>query len=227
VQELLQVATMGFTPVVWNGSVYITGSKQIQIYSLSNGLLAPGKSLKLGLMTHPVVTANGTTNGIVWLLNGARLLALDAVTLAELYSSGRAPGHRDAVPAFAHFASPIVADGEVFLGTETSLAVYGLFPELSVVGGNQQSGVVDTTLPVALTVQAINPYTGTPIPGVTVTFSDGNGYGTFGNPSGVTDSNGRISTTYTLPEKPNNWTVTASASGFGPGLFTETAVPGP
>lgn len=227
VQELQRVATMGYTPVVWNGSVYITGSSKIQIYSLNNGLLTLDTSLVIGSMTHPVVTANGTTNGIVWLINGSRLLALNALTLAKLYSSEQALGGRDSLPRLAHFGSPIVADGEVFIGTQNSLVVYGLFPELSVVAGNLQSGTIETTLPVALQVQAVNPYTGTPFPGVTVTFSDGKDGGTFGSPTGVTDSNGMFSTTYTLPAKAGSWSLTASAVGCAIADFIETALPGP
>jgi hypothetical protein len=226
VQELLKVAEMGYSPVVWNGSVYITGSHQIQIYSLNNGLLSLGASRVIGLMTHPVVTANGTTNGIVWLINGPKLVALNALTLAQLYTSDEASGGRDTLPALAHFASPIVADGEVFIGTQNNLAVYGLFPALTVAGGNQQSGTIQATLPVALQVQAVNLITGAVIPGVAVTFSDGKDGGAFGTPSGVTDSNGMFSTTYTLPTKTGSWNVTADATGYSSASFSETALPG-
>lgn len=226
VQELLKVATMGYTPVVWNGSVYFTGSSKVQIYSLSNGLLTPGKSLVVGSTTHPVITANGTSNGILWLINGNHLLALNAVTLARLYTSNQAAGGRDTLPAYAHFASPIVADGEVFIGTQSSLVVYGLFPPVNIVAGNQQSGTVESTLPVALEVQAINTNSGEGVSGLTVTFSDGGKGGSFSNPSGMTDANGMVSTTYTLPKKAGTYTVTASATGYGVASFSETAIAG-
>jgi len=127
VQELLKVATMGFTPVVWNGSVYITGSSKLQIYTLNNGLLTPSISSTIG-STHPVITSNGTSNGIIWLMNGNHLSALNALSLDVLYTSNQAANERDTLPPYAHFGSPIAADGEVFVGTLDSLVVYGLFP---------------------------------------------------------------------------------------------------
>jgi hypothetical protein len=226
VQELLKVATMGYTPVVWNGSVYITGSSQIQIYTLNNGLLTPGRSWKLGSTTHPVITSNGTSNGIIWLMNGNRLSALNALDLHLLYASNQAANGRDTVPELAHFGSPIVADGEVFIGTVDSLVVYGLFPPVSAVAGNGQTGTVDTTLPVALETQIVNPSTGSGVSGLTVTFTVGKNGGTLGSPTGVTNADGEVSTTYTLPERMGTYTVTASATGYSSASFTETGTAG-
>ena len=78
-----------------------------------------------------MITANGTSNGILWIVNGAVLTALDARTLQKLYTSGQALNNRDKLPAYPHFASPVAADGKVFIGTNTSLAVYGLLPTIS------------------------------------------------------------------------------------------------
>jgi hypothetical protein len=226
VQELPGVATMGFTPAVWNGSVYVAGAHNLQIYSLAGGLLVPGKSVVIGSMTHPMITANGNRNGIVWLINGAQLMALDATNLTKLYTSSQAANGRDTLPPYAHFASPIAADGEVFIGTQNSLVVYGLFPELSGVAGAQQTAAVATTLPVALQVLAKNPDTGKPLAGVTVAFSDGGKGGTFGSPTGVTDAAGLVSTTYTLAPKSGSYTVTARAAGYKSATFAETATAG-
>jgi adhesin/invasin len=93
---------------------------------------------------------------------------------------------------------------------------------LSVNAGNSQTGGTGTTLPAALSVLAtIN---GTPIPGVTVTFTDGGVGGSFSNPTVTTDSNGMASSTYTLPATAQTVAVTASASGYSSALFTENAV---
>ena len=226
VQELPLVASMAYSPVLWNNSVYIAGGHNLQIYSLSDGQLTAGIFKVVGSMTHPVVTANGTNNGIVWVINGNHLLAVNAVTLAQLYTSNQAAGGRDTLPAYAHFASPIVADGQVLIGTQNSLVVYGLFPTLNVVSGNQQSGTVQTLLPLALEVQAVDPGTGKGTSGITGTFSDGGKGGIFGAPTGVTDANGMVSTTYTLPKVMGTYTITASATGYSSAIFTETAVPG-
>jgi hypothetical protein len=226
VQELPQVAPSGFTPVVWNSSVYITGGSKLQIYALSNGLLTPGNSVVVGSMTHPMITANGTKNGIVWMVNSANLTARDALSLGTLYTSAQAPNGRDALPPYAHFASPIAADGQVFIGTQSSLVVYGLLPVLAPAGGNHQSATVASPLPVALEVRAKNATSAKAIAGVTVNFSDGGKGGVFGSPTGVTNSQGYVSTTYTLPTRTGQYTVTASAPSFAPATLLETAVPG-
>jgi Bacterial Ig-like domain (group 1) len=222
VQELLKVAIMGYTPVVWNGSVYITGSSKIQIYTLNNGLLRPSISSTIGHITHAVITSNGTSNGIVWFNNGNHLTALNALNLHELYNSNEAANGRDTLPPYAHFGSPIVADGEVFVGTLDSLVVYGLFPPVSAVAGNRQTGTVDMTLPVALKAKIVNPIKGSGVSGVAVTFTLGKDGGTLGSPTGVTNADGAVSTTYTLPEKIGTYSVSASASGYSSAVFTET-----
>jgi hypothetical protein len=226
VQELLTVATMGFTPVVWNGSVYITGSDKIQIYALNDGLLTPGISWRLGTTTHPVITSNGTSNGIIWLINGNHLSALNALNLDLLYNSNQAANGRDTLPSYAHFASPIVADGEVFIGTQDSLVVYGMFPLVSAAAGNGQTGTVDTTLPAALEAKIVDASTGAGVSGVPVTFTVGKDGGTLGSPTGVTNGHGEVSTKYTLPEKVGTYTVTAGAAGYASASFTETGTAG-
>src|SRR5207245_7134850 len=45
-----------------------------------------------------------------------------------LYTSNQAANRRDTLPPLAHFATPIAADGKVFVGTQNSLIVYGLLP---------------------------------------------------------------------------------------------------
>jgi hypothetical protein len=225
IQEVLKVATGSYTPVVWNGSVYITGSSKIQIYTLSNGLLTLSKSWAIGSTTHPVITSNGTSNGIIWVINGNYLTALNALNLNVLYTSSQAANGRDTLPPYAHFGSPIAADGRVFVGTLDSLVVYGMFPPVTAAAGNGQTGTVNTTLPVALAAQIVNQATGSGIPGVTVTFT-AKGGGTLGSPTGVTNANGEVSTTYTLPEKIGTYTVSASATGYSSAVFTETATAG-
>ena len=59
---------------------------------------------------------------------GNTLFALDAITLSTLYNSNPAAHGRDALPPLAHFATPIAADGKIFVGTQNSLIVYGLLP---------------------------------------------------------------------------------------------------
>ena len=116
------------TPVYWNNTVYFTGLlSPVNAYTLNNGLLAlTSQSSKLSQPGHPVLTSNGTTNGILWFINGKALWALNAVTLKALYHSDQPTGGRDTLPPLAHFATPIVANGKVFVGTQASLVTYGL-----------------------------------------------------------------------------------------------------
>jgi hypothetical protein len=82
----------------------------------------------------PSVSANGTQNGIVWVIQNAGvgnaspavLRAFDATNVAnELYDSSQA-GDRDQLDAGVKFAVPTIADGQVFIGTQDSLTIFGL-----------------------------------------------------------------------------------------------------
>ncbi|SIT47209.1 Pyrrolo-quinoline quinone [Paraburkholderia piptadeniae] len=78
----------------------------------------------------PSISANGNANGIVWALeNGdiAVLHAYDATNLAvELYNSNQAAGARDQFGAGNKFITPMIANGKVYVGTQNSVAVFGL-----------------------------------------------------------------------------------------------------
>jgi hypothetical protein len=100
--------------------------------------------------------------------------------------------------------------------TETAATVL----TLTATAGNNQSGSTGSTLPTALTVEATS--NGTPVSGVSVTFSGGGG-GSFGTPTVTTGSNGLASTTYTLPSTAGTVSITASATGYTAATFSETA----
>src|SRR5262249_4426873 len=76
------------------------------------------------------VSANGTAQGIVWALDwGAGVLfAFDASDLTkELWDSNQAASNRDHFSAVGgHFITPMIANGRVYIGTKTSVAVFGL-----------------------------------------------------------------------------------------------------
>jgi hypothetical protein len=89
---------------------------------------------------NPMISANGTSNGIVWVLddflNGtgghpnsgpAVLHAYDATTLKELYNSSM-NGTLDRLGNAVKFTVPTVANGKVYVGTQTGLYIFGLFP---------------------------------------------------------------------------------------------------
>ena len=59
--------------------------------------------------------------------NPAVLHAYDATNLAhELYNSSQAANNRDHFGAGNKFITPTIADGKVFVGTQNSVAVFGL-----------------------------------------------------------------------------------------------------
>jgi adhesin/invasin len=165
----------------------------------------------------------------LWAISGQafpQLLAFDAVSLQLLYSTNQALNKRDTLPPLGHFATQTVANGKVYVATQNSLEIYGLFHVAAITGGSAQSATVATPLPAPIQVQAYNPYTGQPDVGATVNFSDGGKGGSFNPASAITDSSGNVSTTYTVPKKSGTYTLAISGSGFGNVTTTATAKPG-
>jgi outer membrane protein assembly factor BamB len=107
----------------------------VTAYKLSDGTLgvpALLQSLLVGGGGNAIITANGNTDGILWFINaGGPLWAMDATTLNTIYTSNLAPNGRDTMPSLPHFATPIAADGKIFVGTQNSVVVYGLLAGLA------------------------------------------------------------------------------------------------
>jgi HYDIN/CFA65/VesB family protein len=129
-------------PAYWNGQIYVAGTGDVaKSFGLSNGLLStfplsesPTKNFYPGAT--PVVSSNGSTNGVVWVLEtdgyakstAAILHAYDAFNLGdELYNSKMNPT-RDSAAGAVKFTLPTVVNGKVFVPTETELDFYGLLP---------------------------------------------------------------------------------------------------
>ncbi|HEY2809765.1 MAG TPA: immunoglobulin domain-containing protein, partial [Steroidobacteraceae bacterium] len=123
------------TPAYFNGHVYYgsTGG-HVTSFAISGAKLsaAPTASSIPSFYypgTSPVISANGSSDGILWAhqnTNPAVLFAFDATNIAhELYDSSQA-GSRDQFGAGNKFITPMVADGKVFVGTTNGVAVFGL-----------------------------------------------------------------------------------------------------
>ncbi|HME37851.1 MAG TPA: PQQ-binding-like beta-propeller repeat protein [Steroidobacteraceae bacterium] len=124
------------TPAYFNGTVYYGDSGgTLKAFPISNAKLSgqaqsqsPSQFAFPG--TAPSVSANGTSNAIVWAhenSNPAVLHAYDASNLAhELYNSNQAAGNRDQFGAGNKFITPMVTGGKVFVGTTAGVAVFGL-----------------------------------------------------------------------------------------------------
>ena len=128
------------TPAYYNGKIYCVSGYSSFAYSFTIGstgaLTATSQTATTfgGLPGSLVVSAAGTTNGIVWVMdrNANEIHAYDAGSFAtELWNSGMKIGGGDSVGAVTKFASPTVADGEVFVGTLSGLVVYGNQPPAS------------------------------------------------------------------------------------------------
>jgi hypothetical protein len=220
------------SPAYWNKTVYFAPkATPILAYPLSGGLLGtPIQTAQQYNGSHsPSISANGTKNGILWVITG-QLYAFDAVSLQMLYSTSQIP-LRDKLPPIGHFITQTVANGRVYVATQNSLEAYGLFHAVTVTGGGGQTATVHTALSAPVTIHAANPYNGQPDTELTVNFSDGckkaggPTCGTFNPASAVTDGNGNASTTYTVPETAGTYTLKATATDFATGSTTATATP--
>jgi len=124
------------SPAYFNGTVYygdISGTLKAFVVS-SAKLAATPQSQSATQFTYPgtspSVSANGTTNAIIWAHENtatAVLHAYDATNLAhELYNSNQAPANRDQFGTGNKYITPAIADGKVFVGTTNAVAVFGL-----------------------------------------------------------------------------------------------------
>jgi hypothetical protein len=195
-------------PAYFNGSIYFWGANSnIQQYALnvpasgtpSLSLASQGSYTEPGAGggyytgtfqgASPSVSANGTSNGIVWANDWVRdqgnpiqyLYAYNASNVTTpLWTSLQNPA-RDGAGGSQKYGVPTVADGKVFLASDSQLQVYGLLPSnfaaynlsafqtaLSVVPGSTAS--------TQIAIAPVGSFTGT----VTLTAS--------GLPAGVTAS---------------------------------------
>jgi hypothetical protein len=151
VQELpSEVGGLWSTPAYWQGTVPSVGlqnmiytigvSDKPKLFVISDGLLqtppASTGSFTFGYPgASPVISANGTSGGILWAIDSAAytsdgpaiLYAFDATNLTTVLYDSTQSGLDDPGAA-VKFAVPTVANGSVYMGTQTQLAVFGLFP---------------------------------------------------------------------------------------------------
>lgn len=169
-------------PVYWNKTVYFRGDLDyLKAFPLNNGMLVtttpPLQSTDV-YSGRVIVSADGDKNGIVWSLNAdaagswppgpAVLNAYDALDLSLLYSSASNQA-RDNPGGAIKMATPVAADGRVYVGAFGQLSVFGLYTvrvqitDLHVIGGKW-----------CATVTAVDSATGQPVAGtVTVNRTTG------------------------------------------------------
>jgi outer membrane protein assembly factor BamB len=124
------------SPAWFNGTVYYGAvGDRIRAFNVNAAVVqAQPASITVDLFEYPGATpsisANGTSNAILWAVENADpavLHAYDATNLAvELYNSNQASSGRDQFGPGNKFITPAIADGRVIVGTTDSIAIFGL-----------------------------------------------------------------------------------------------------
>ena len=123
---------------LFNNTVYYAGvGDHLKAFPITSALLATTPAAESANTfaypgATPSVSSNGSQNGIVWAIenqNGAGVLhAYDPTNIpTELYDSNQAANGRDNF-SDNKFVTPMIANGKVYVGTQTSVAVFGLLP---------------------------------------------------------------------------------------------------
>jgi hypothetical protein len=126
------------TPAWFNGTVYYGAvGDRVRAFTVNDAFLSTQPSSTTDNFfaypgATPAISANGTSDPILWAVenaNPAVLHAYDATNLAhELYNSNQASSGRDQFGPGNKFMVPTIADGRVFVGTTNSVAVFGPIP---------------------------------------------------------------------------------------------------
>jgi hypothetical protein len=126
----------------WQNNVYfVSVSDFLKQFRLYNGMLST-TPVAQGLTSFsypgvtPAISANGASNGIVWVLDSSNfasggpavLSAYDAANTANLLYSSAQNSSRDSAGGGVKFTVPTVANGKVYVPTASALDVYGLLP---------------------------------------------------------------------------------------------------
>jgi hypothetical protein len=142
--QSIPAATGGIwgAPAWWNNTLYLGGTyDRLKAFRFDPAIQrfdpAPSSEGEVAFRfpgPTPSISADGDINGIVWIVQSdayvehgpAILRAYNAENLAqELYNSG-GRGERDQLGPAVKFSVPTVANGHVYVGTQTGLTVFGL-----------------------------------------------------------------------------------------------------
>jgi uncharacterized repeat protein (TIGR03806 family) len=145
VQSFSSGGGMYSPPSYWNNLLFLQPSGgAMKAYSVSNAFINPtavaiAPASFGGQNGSPVISANGTNSGIVWILNNnsgntaspGTLYALDALNISQtLWSSGQMES-RDSTGPGVKMTTLTVAGGKVYVGGQYQLSIYGLASFLS------------------------------------------------------------------------------------------------
>jgi hypothetical protein len=137
-QELLHAVPEGVrgVPAYFNQTLYYCDqASSLKAFSISNAKVSASPTSSTATNFEypgalPSVSANGTSNGIVWAIENSGVAVLRAYPAndltTELYDSNQAAGSVDHPGLGNKFITPAIADGKVFVATQNGVAVYGL-----------------------------------------------------------------------------------------------------
>ncbi len=185
VQSIYNVISGLFgNPAYFNKIVYFCGSGDgLEAFPIANAQLATSPSSQSASQYGypgcvPTISANGTSNAIVWTLETSGTLhAYDATNLGrELFNTNQNAA-RDALGSYVKYSIPTVANGKVYAATQNSLMIYGLLGSAGVplTVSNAASGDPNAIAPgsiVSIYGQGLATVAGAaagyPLPGATV-----------------------------------------------------------
>jgi hypothetical protein len=124
-------------PAYFNNTIYYGSvGSPIQAFTITKAKLSTSATSETANSfgypgATPSISANGTSNAIVWAVENtspAVLHAYNATNLNELYNSNQASGGRDQFGTGNKFITPMIVNGKVFVGTTNGVAVFGPLP---------------------------------------------------------------------------------------------------
>lgn len=132
-------------PAYWNNLLFFQASSSaMKAFSISNASInqtavATAPVSTGSLNGSPVVSADGTNNGIVWVINNnsgnsgspGTLYAFNAANISQMLWSSAQLASRDSMGPAVKMTTPTVAGGKVYVGGQYTLSVYGLASFLS------------------------------------------------------------------------------------------------
>ena len=173
-------------PAYWNSQVYLWGNGgHLVAYSLTKGMLSQTPTSTSAESSNfpgstPVVSSNGTSNGIVWAVesdayssNGPAILrAYSAANVSNILYGSNLTSGRDTLGPAVKFVVPVVTNGKVYVGAENEVDVFGLTagrpqaaaPSFSPVAGSYNGGIqvtISSTTPNATIYYTTNGNTPT------------------------------------------------------------------
>jgi len=140
-EQVVQIVTNNLngafaSPAFAGSTMYITTHGDVnKAFTVSNGAIQlPAVTQSAFTFSYPganpSLSFNGSSYGVEWLLDrgSKQLFAYDPTNLVNpLYSSSQAAGNRDNLSSVSKFDVPVVANGMVYVGTNNSIAGFGLF----------------------------------------------------------------------------------------------------